>query len=68
MTLHRDQPGSFRSQDILHIGVQAHRAIPRALVSLYRARGEACTPVELTKALTGRFREHHVFLAQLYLD
>ncbi|WP_198668454.1 transposase [Streptomyces triticisoli] len=23
---------------------------------------------ELTEALTGRFREHHVFLAQLYLD
>lgn len=40
---------------------------PRALAELAKRRLRSKIP-ELTEALTGRFNEHHAFLAQLHLD
>jgi transposase len=40
---------------------------PAALADLAKRRLRAKIP-ELTEALTGRFGEHHAFLAQMYLD
>jgi transposase len=51
---------------MLHALIEGQRD-PAVLADLARRRLRAKIP-ELTEALTGRFSEHHAFLARMYLD